>query len=410
MVNEPTRLLARRPAALALLRVRDFRVFWLSGLGGGFGLNLWFLAASWLMLELTNSQLWVGLIGGAVALSATTLVLFGGAITDRGNRRRILIVAALVYAALALFTASFDLSGLIRPWHVLAAAMSIGAADAFASPANRSLVVELVGTPRLLAANALGSVGEFSGEVIAPLVMGFLIAASGTHAVHFLSAGALLISALLLMRIGPRPPAIRRAGNSMLAEIVAGLRYTRRTPPLPALLTVAAMPLFSAAVYPLIPVYARDVLEVGARGFGVMVAGLAAGMLVGALVLAAAGDLPRRGLTVLAYGAIWGGGMVAFAFSTSYPLSVVILFVMGMASAIGQNLVTTMIQTHAGDEMRGRVMSVARITDHTEPLGFMLGGAVAAAVSNEFALVAGAAMSMSVVALVFLRSAAFRRA
>ncbi len=362
------------------------------------------------MLELTDSQLWVGLIGGAVAVSATTLVFFGGAVTDRGDRRRILIVAALVLTALALLTASFNLSGLIRPWHLLAVAMSIGAADAFAVPAHRSLVVELVGTQRLLAANALGSVGEFSGEVVAPLVMGFLIAVSGTHAVHFLSAGVLLFSALLLLLIGPRPPAVRRAGQSMLADIAAGLRYTRRTPPLPALLTVAAMPLFSAAVYPLIPVFARDVLGVGASGFGVMVAGLAAGMLVGALVLAAAGDLPRRGLTVLACGAIWGGGMVAFAFSTSYPLSVVILGVMGMANAIGQNLVTTMIQTYAGDEMRGRVMSVARITDHTEPLGSMLGGAVAAGISNEFALVAGATVSTSVVALVFLRSAPLRRA
>lgn len=409
-MNDPARLLARRPAALALLRVRDYRFFWFSGLSGGFGLNLWFLAASWLMLELTDSPLWVGLIGGMTAVSGTALVLFGGAVSDRGDRRRILIVAALAFAALAALTAALDTAGFVRPWHLLAVALAIGAVDAFTNPAARTLVVELAGTKRLLAANALDDVAEFAGEVVAPLAAGFLIAASGAYTVHFVASGALVIAALLLFRIGPRPAAARQGTRSMLADIAAGLRYTRRTPPLPALLTVAAMPLFSAAVYPLIPVYARDVLGVGARGFGIMSAALAAGMLAGALVLAMAGNLPRKGLTVLACNLIWGGGMVAFAFSDSYPLTVALLVMMGASLSIGGNLLRTMLQTHAGDEMRGRVMSVARITENSDPMGAVLGGAVAVAISNEFALVAGAAVSASVVALVFLRSAAFRQA
>ena len=155
--------------------------------------------------------------------------------------------------------------------------------------------------------------------------------------------------------------------------------------------------------------YARDVLEVGAAGFGVLAAALGVGYLAGSALGAMSGGLPRRGFALIVLVLVWDAGMVGFGFSRSYPLSAIILFVMGTAGALTDNLIVTSIQTLAADEVRGRVMSLHRLADQFTPLGAMFGGFVAAAATNEIALVLAAALSTGVVLAVLVSSKALRK-
>ena len=398
-----------RSPAISALRVPEYRLFWLSAAGGGFGLNLWFLAAAWLVLERTDSQLAVGLVGGLAAVPSLILSLLGGALSDRVDRRRILVGALVAFALLALISGALESSDVVESWHILLIAAGIGLADAVSHPAWHTLVVDLIGTKRLLAANALGQIGEFLGEVVAPLLAGLLLAASGPAPVFYLAGGVLSLAALLMIGLqNPRPVPRQDEPRPLLEEIRSGLAYTLRTPPFPALLAISASSIFAAAVFPLLPVYARDELEVGAEGFGVLAASLAAGMVSGAVLMAALGQLPRPGWSLLGARAVWFAAMAGFAVCELYALSILLLFAMGLAGAIANNLILTRFQIRADERMRGRVMGIVRIAESFEPLGFVVGGALASALGNQTALLLCAAAGAAVLVTTLALSASIR--
>lgn len=407
-----TRLVGATGAA-EVLRLRDYRRYWLSSGLTGFGLNFWFLGTAWLVLDLTNSPLAVGLISGLAAAPSIVLSLLGGAITDRVDRRRMLVAVRLGWAVQCVVTGLLVSSGAIEAWHVLALAVTFGIADAASTPAWHTLLVDIVGKSRLVAANALDQVAEFGGELIAPLVVGLVIAASGSAPLFYLASALLALGAFYMALVNVRPPLEAAAEleerRDMLAEIRAGLAYTLRTPPFPALLGVSALSLLSAAVFPLVPVYARDVLEVGPRGYGVMASALAAGMLAGALAMAALGEMRRPGLVMLAARAAWFAAMAAFALSEVFALSLALLVTMGAAGAISGNLVLTQFQRYAEDRMRGRVMSIQRIADSLEPLGAVVGGALASLVGPESSLLLAAGAGALALGAIALASPSLRR-
>ncbi len=393
--------------AFEVLRDRDYRRFWLAQGAGGFGMNFWFLAAAWLMLELTDSPLMVGLINGLAAAPSILLSVVGGALADRVDRRRLLVAALASWSALALVTGLFAAAGVERAWLLLLAAAGLGLADAASNPAWNTLVIDLVGSTRLVAANALAQVSEFGGELIAPIAAGLVIAAWSPTPVFFAAALVMAAGAFAMSTVRPRPietTATVEDAPGFVEGIRGGLAYTLRTPPFPGLLAISATTLFSAAVFPLLPLYGRDVLEVGAAGFGAMAAALGGGMMVGALLLAARGDIRRQGNAILYSRMAWFVAMAAFALSEWFALSLALLVAMGATGAVSTNLVLTRFQLSAEERMRGRVMSVARIADSFDPLGAVLGGALASMLRPEVALLACAAAGLAALGAIRLVS------
>ncbi|MBI2965066.1 MAG: MFS transporter [Chloroflexi bacterium] len=410
-VSALIRPLLASPAGAAFA-IRDFRMLWLANSGSSFALNLWFLAMAWLAFELTDSQLWVGILGSAAAIAGISLTLVGGAVADRLDRRGVIVAAFLLFAASALGAGLLDSTGKVSALHLLGFALLIGAVDAFSNPAYRTLVVDLVGNSRLLGANALGQIGEFAGEVVAPLLVGFAIAASGPGAVYFASSGVLVCSAVAVMFVRQRTGRVtgdHTDGRSGIAvEVREGLRYALRTPPFAPLLVISCTSAFGAMVFPLLPAYARDEFKVGAAGFGVMSAAVAAGMVAGAVLMAAVKRMPQGGWSILLWHLLLYSSMAGFAVSRVYPLSIALLFGMGVGSAAASDLVMTALQSRADDRVRGRMMGIFRITESFEPLGAILGGAVAVVAGNSFAVLLGAGLGMGVVLIVFARSRALR--
>jgi MFS family permease len=164
------------------------------------------------------------------------------------------------------------------------------------------------------------------------------------------------------------------------------------------------------AIFPLMPVYADDVLDIGATGFGLMGGAFGAGALIGAVVVSVFGIHHRHAYMMVGLGLVWDTGMVVFGFSRSVPISLSVLFVMGLISMPWVTSVLTMFQQAATEKMRGRVMSLYVIAINTFPLGWLFGGAVAEWLGNEEALVISALLGtpVAVTAVVFSRE--FRRA
>jgi hypothetical protein len=168
--------------------------------------------------------------------------------------------------------------------------------------------------------------------------------------------------------------------------------------------------LMAVAVMPLVPVYAKEVLDVGATGYGLLAGAIGAGFLAGALVIAAFGNFPRKGLTMLLAGMVWDGCAVGFGFSRSLPLSMALLFFMALSGPFWFNAGLTTFQTRAGPEMRGRVMSVWAMAAEMFPIGWLIGGTMAEAFGNEQALIISALAGTPVALVFFLFSPSFRRA
>ena len=312
-------------------------------------------------------------------------------------------------AGLLFLTFYLVVSDRLYVWHLPIITIGLGAVFAFLRPAREVFIVESVKPNQILTANSLTAISNDVGEILAPALAGLMIIRYGVDSPFVFAGVGYMIAAGLISRTRSKPPSVGLSGRSSLVkEIGEGIRYAVSNKMVLALLVSAATAVFGTAVIPLLPVYGRDVLGAGPSGYGVLAASLAAGFLGGSLLMTAMGDLKRKALWFLVTAAIWDIGAVAFGFSRIFPLSIVILFIMGVSGSMFVTLLITLIQQLTAHEMRGRILSLYQIAFSAMPVGFIVGGALAQAVSNEFALIFGALMGTPVILLLFIRVRSLR--
>lgn len=315
-----------------------------------------------------------------------------------------LILAGLLF--LIVFLVSTDN---LKVWHLPIITLGVGTVFAFLRPAQEVFLVESVKKTQILTANSLTALANNAAEMLAPALGAFAIARYSTESPFVLACvGYLFASALILRTCSKVTPTGTGTEHSLMQEIREGITYAVSNKQVLALLVIAATAVFGTAIVPLLPVYGRDVLDAGSSGYGVLAASLAAGYLVGSLLMTALGDVSRKGLLLLVTAAVWDIGAVIFGFSRMFPMSVVILVVMGVSGSMFVTLLISLIQQLTADKMRGRVLSLYNIAFSAMPIGFIVGGALAQAVSNEFALIFGALMGSPLIVILFLRIPSLR--
>ena len=382
-----------RPKAADVLSDAQFRALVISQATFDLGIFMRGTASSWVVFELTQSQLWIGLVAGVRAIPVLAFALMGGVISDRFGRRNLMIGAGALIAAASAVTAILISTELLVAWHMIAVSVIGGIGAALYGPAFYALIADIVKSDRLVNANGILAVAQTTGEMLGPMIVGFVIAASGAHTVYWLVVGGNVFGLLLLLRVHePERPAIPDGETkpSLASQFVEGLKYARDTPPL--------------------LVYAEDVLDIGASGFGIMGGVFGAGTLIGAVFVSIYGIHRRHAYVMLVMGTVWDIGMVIFGFSRSLPLSLGVLFAMGLISMPWVTSVLTMFQQAATEKMRGRVMSLYVLAMNTFPLGWLFGGAVAEWLGNEEALVISAMLGTPVAGVALLLSKDLRRA
>jgi MFS family permease len=388
-LDAPVLVPERRVGPLEVLRISDFRWMAFASVFMVFGFEARAAAQSWLSYELTGSQAWVGLVNGVPAIAVIALSLLGGLAADRFPKRDILLVVRASIVAMSFLTGYLITVDLITVWILLGLALAQGSVVAFGMPANQSFVVELVGRGKLMSATSLMQSTGMIGMVLGPAVAGVLIGISGAASVYYLVGILGIVGLGMLLLVKNRSVHRGDESKSGWQDIKDGLNFVRNHPVIRILMTLNLLALFAGFIIPLIPVYAADVFDVGGGGFGVMMAAFGVGGTLGTLVLVLGGDSSRKGLLMVVSGGVFGACMILFAFSREYYLS---LFFLGLMGGFGMAYVITinvLVQTHTPDEMRGRVMSLFGITMQLFALGFLFGGVIAQATSNEVALVVG---------------------
>lgn len=361
----------------ASLRHRNYALLWLGSLFGNTGDWMDQVALNWLVWQLTHDPVALALLNACRALPILVFTLFGGALADRVERRRLMQSTQTFAMVLALSLAWLVWSGRVELWQIYLIGCLRGTMLSVNQPTRQALISELVPRESLMNAVALNSatmnLTRVSGGALAGLLIG-LVGVAGCFLINGLSF-TVVIAALALMHIPARPAGWKPKDRSIVRSVGAGLRYIRHDPALLGLVLTGLVPMvFGMPYMALLPIFADQVLGIGNEGYGLMVAMTGLGALVGALTVASTPHAKRRGRTMLVVMVGFGAMLALFSLSSWAPLSFALLLGVGCGSTSYIAVNNTLLQTYASDEMRGRVMSVFFLNRGLVPLGTMLAG------------------------------------
>jgi predicted MFS family arabinose efflux permease len=345
------------PSGLRALNHRDYRVFFAGQAVALAGAWMQQVAQAWLVLSLTNSPLRLGLVGSLTFTPVLLFAIVGGAVADRLPKRRLLVITQSVLACQTLTLATLIWTGQVAYWHVCVLALVWGIANTLDLPTRQSFVVELVGRADVTNAVALNSAAFNLARIIGPAIGGVLLARAGVAPAYFINGAAfLVVIATLLMVRAPGTPRPRR-GTSIGDEIRAGLGYALRTPRIMlvlSLLFVISLTVFNFSIY--VPLFARNVLQRGPEGFGLLMASVGVGAIGGALTLGALRAPSFRLLFATAW--LSAAGLLVMSTVDDFATAAVVLFALGWVSVIVVTGCNVALQLAAPDELRGRIMSL----------------------------------------------------
>lgn len=348
----------------------------------------------------------LGLVGLVRVVPIVVCSLVGGVVADAVDRKRLILAAQAVMLLSAAALAAVTASGLEQVWPVYALTALSSAAVAFDNPARQALLPALVPARDFANAVSLGFVSFQIAMVSGPVLGGLVLARYGPAVVYVFNAVSFLavIAAVLLMRASGRGRAEELARVSFEA-LKEGLRFVRRTPIMVQTMSLDFVATFFASATALLPIFARDVLEVGENGYGLLAAASAAGAVLTGVLLARRAGWRRPGLAVLVSVAVYGAATVGFGLSRSYWLSLVCLALAGAADTVSTVIRQTIRQLITPDRLRGRMTSVNMIFFMGGPqLGELEAGLVAAAAGAPFSVVLGGACCLLAVAFAFSRA------
>ena len=392
-----------RPRILEPLRQRDFVRWTVAASVSLLGDGIFVVALAWQVLELTGSATKLALVFAVWTLPNVAFLLVGGVVSDRLDRRRVMIAADLLRAGAIGTIGVLSAVGSLELWHVLVLIGFMGIGDAFFNPASTALVPDLLGPDDLVQANAFGGMMRpLMLRFLGPAAGGFLVAGLGPGWAFIADAGTFLVSAVAVALIAPRPPPADAAGRSFRRELGEGWSFVRRNPWCWATLIAALLSLltFFGPLEVLLPFRLKEELGEGPQALGVILAAGGVGAILGAVLLGSRG-LPRRFVTFMY--ACWAIGVLAIGVlgvMTSVWQGVLAFFFMQILFEMGTVVWVTMMQRLVPRKLLGRVTSLDWLVSiGLVPLSFALTGPAAVAFGPAAVLIGGASIAAVVTAL-----------
>jgi MFS family permease len=391
------------------LRHRNYRLLWGTNIITLSGYWILVTAQGWLVLQLTDSAMWVGMIAFIMGIPALFLSPFGGVYADRFDRRKLVLFGQGVSGLLILLLATLTSTGVIAIWHIAAIAVFLGTVWALTDPAYMAIIPSLVPPDDLMNAIAVNSISGRASRSIGPVIAGVLMGLVAVGGAFYGAGIAFMVGLLLLfsMRLPATVIARRASTGKTMRE---GLRYIRsNTIVLTLILMVAGVSLFALPYFWLMPVFARDVLGVGEAGYSQLMIVTGVGGLGGALATAILGDFKRKGWLLIGSALTFTVTLILFAMSRSFPLSLVLSTIIGGANGLFYAVTIVVLLSMVPDQLRGRVMGLYAVTWYLPSIGSLILGAATDWVGLPVAVMVSALISTVFILGAALRLPALRR-
>ncbi len=355
---------------------RDFRIMWIGACTSQVGTQMQVLAQSWLVLQLSNSPVLLGLDSFLGTIPIVLFSLVGGVFADRTERQRLLLGSQLVQMTCAFLLATLFATGVVHVWHILTLSFIVGTAQSFGGPAYQALIPSLVKAEDLPNAIALNSIQFNLARVIGPVLgaLALAIGAAWCFALNGLSFIAVIITLLII-----RPHFVpTKTSESVLTSMKQGFQFIRKQGTMEALIVLAfSMTLLAFPLVVFLPVFARDVFHGGPSVYSTLLVSLGIGSICGALIVAGLGKYRHQGRAALLMLFALGGLITGFALSRSFILSCALIFFSGGTLLAVFTTVSSLVQMITSDQMRGRVMSVYNVAFRGgTPFGSLVVGAL----------------------------------
>jgi MFS family permease len=375
------------------LRYPAYRAYWFGLLASVSGFQMFRVGQGWLIYEITGSPWSLGLVGAANAIPAIFFNLFGGVFADRLDKRRLIIATQLTTGSLIFLLATLTLLGWVETWHVLAIALLAGGVEAFDNPARQALYPHLIDRKVMMSAVAMNSVIWQGTRIIAPGIAGILIDLINTESAMYIAGSGFVVLAVVMARL-EIPPIPRGALGNPIQDIKEGLQFIRVNSIFSFLIGMTFFNSFFGMAYVmLMPIFAVDILEVGAKGQGILLGMTGAGALVNTLWMGARGSVPNRGWAIIGGAVLFGLAVAAFALTSEYvgslKLAMALMFIMGICNSVYMISIQSSLQIMVPDRMRGRVMGFYGMTWSIMPLGGMQASVLTSIFTAPIAIAVG---------------------
>jgi len=385
-------------SSFSALRHRDFRLLWMGQIVSVTGSQMQSVAINWHVYLLTKSAFALGMVGFFKGVPIILCSLMGGVVADAMDRRRLMIATQTVMLVSAAALAFVTLAGLQSVWPIYLLTAAASGATAFDIPARQALMPTLVPAKDFPNAVSLGLMVFNVALIAGPAIGGFLLASHGPAAVYGINAISFVavIAALAAMHTsGQITEANEQANRVSYEALKEGLAFVWRTPVIVQTMTLDFAATFFASATALLPIFAAEILHVGARGVGLLAAAPAVGSVVTALLIARAGGFRRQGSIVIWAVAIFGLATVAFGISRAFWFSLLMLAITGAADTVSTVLRQTIRQLATPNHLRGRMTSINMVFFMGGPqLGEVEAGVVASIIGAPLSVVIGGVGSL----------------
>ena len=401
----------RLPQTFIALKHPNYRLWFFGQLVSLFGTWMQMTAQSYLVFELTKYPAFLGYVSFAFGLPSWIFMLYGGVISDRMSRRKLMLIAQSTMMLLAFVLTWLTFSGLVQPWHIVVLIFLLGVANAFDAPARQAIIFELVDKKDITNAIALNSTLFNLSAVAGPAAAGVIYMAFGPgwcFAVNGISYLA-VIAALMLMKLETRTAPPKR--SSTLSALKEGIKYTFSDPDIwPIICLVGIATLFGFSFATLMPAWAVTVMDGDATTNGLLQSARGAGAVLSALVLASLGRFAFRGKLISASVFTFPLFLLAFALVRSLPLSLLMILLVGIALQLIMNLANAILQTQVKDNVRGRVMSIYSLTHFGfMPIGGLFAGMLAEFAGEPITVILSGAVYLLSVSILWVKASQLRK-
>ena len=387
------------------LRHRNFRLFFSGQSISLIGTWMQRIALPWAVYRMTGSEVLLGVVGFASSIPSFLLAPFAGVLIDRWSRYRVMLVTQIISMIQASILAWLSLTGSLDIWHIIVLSVVLGIINTFDMPARHSFVINMVnGKEDIGNAIALNSMMFNGARLIGPSVAGIVLASVGEGACFLVNAVSYLfvIASLLMMNVSVTRE--RKERTPIFREMKEGLDYTFGFAPIKSIILLLGLVSFMGASYQvLMPVYAKEVLLGDSHTYGFLMGGAGAGALLGAIFLASRDTVLRLGRLIPAATALLSAGLIAMSLSSSFFISMFLIFFTGLGMMTQTAASNTILQTITDEDKRGRVMSFYTMAlMGTVPFGSLLAGWMAKWIGTPWTIFFGGASCLAG-ALIFYR-------